>query len=444
MKQLRSRLGAVTLTLLMVISMFAVVAPVSAQASSATEIDSCTTISEPGRYVLTTDIEDSTERECIVIDGDAENVTLDGDGHTIDGTETGVAILAGESTGGDAANVVITDVVITGWGSAIVYDGVSGGAIRDSIIRSNYAAIQLGFFTEDIEVTDNTIVDNRRGISTFFATDNVFENNTVSDSERSDYTSEGDRFEEGVSSATVRDLRLETATVSFEEDIETGGMLLLAAQSLPDDPEDRQNIGQYVDVTGTSEGECSLTFGMHYTEADVEQAGVDEDSLRLYRFADGEWTELPGSTVDTDANIVTTSVDNLSVLGTESVVAPLGESAGNGEGSDGKDGGDGDGTNGDGSASDGDKDGDAKNGGSDSCRDVTVGFEGITISDLDLAGPGLSDMHIDERTYEIGEFDVDVDGVTVTIDGKDHTVGCVSITVEPFTVTLEDITLGAA
>lgn len=72
---------------------------------------------------------------------------------------------------------------------------------------------------------------------------------------------------------------------------------------------------------------------------------------------------------------------------------------------------------------------------------IVIDLGDVTISDLDLRGPGLPDEHIDERTYSIGDFDVEIDGISVTADETDYRFGHVSIDVEPFDVIVEDVTL---
>lgn len=54
--------------------------------NGATEIDSCTVIDDPGRYVLTENIEDSEANVCIDIR--ASDVHFDVTGHTVDGVQT--------------------------------------------------------------------------------------------------------------------------------------------------------------------------------------------------------------------------------------------------------------------------------------------------------------------------------------------------------------------
>jgi hypothetical protein len=57
----------------------------------------------------------------------------------------------------------------------------------------------------------------------------------------------------------------------------------------------------------------SVAVALTYDPDDLAQH-VLEDELRLFRFGDGGWQEIPGSSVDTEANIVSANVTNFSTL----------------------------------------------------------------------------------------------------------------------------------
>ncbi|WP_175501593.1 right-handed parallel beta-helix repeat-containing protein [Halogeometricum limi] len=84
----RIRYAVIAVTLVLVASVtagpFATIQPVAAEP---TPIDACTTITEPGRYVLTENLRDVTDATCIRIA--ASDVVLDGDGKRIEGTWDG-------------------------------------------------------------------------------------------------------------------------------------------------------------------------------------------------------------------------------------------------------------------------------------------------------------------------------------------------------------------
>ena len=75
-------------------------------AGSPTKIDSCTKITEPGRYVLTSDVK-GTNEPCLVVD--ADGVILDGKNHSVtqtDASSTAVRI--------KSSNVTVRNVSVTG------------------------------------------------------------------------------------------------------------------------------------------------------------------------------------------------------------------------------------------------------------------------------------------------------------------------------------------
>jgi len=117
----------------------ALIGTASAQ-QNATAIDSCTTIEEPGSYVLTEDIRNSSAEVCIDIR--ASNVEFDGNGNLIGGnlsqaqrteiagsaaspTRVGVGVNVGSET--RVSNVAVGNVTTTGWVTGVRAVNVSGG-----------------------------------------------------------------------------------------------------------------------------------------------------------------------------------------------------------------------------------------------------------------------------------------------------------------------------
>lgn len=155
-----------------------------------TEIDSCTVIDEPGEYELVADIEpdevvdtdDPTQAgpedvSCIEIR--ASDVTLHGNGHTIDGH----AAQEGNGREGHAIgvntyfeysdlemveNVVIEDVHVTGFETGVRFEAIDGGRITDIIARDNRDGIgfHLGGVSR-IDVENNRLVENGAGFNTY-------------------------------------------------------------------------------------------------------------------------------------------------------------------------------------------------------------------------------------------------------------------------------------
>jgi|AntDeeMinimDraft_4_1070355.scaffolds.fasta_scaffold00106_30 parallel beta-helix repeat protein len=97
--------------------------PASAQATS---IDSCTVIDEPGRYVLTQDVDQPGETESACIEIRASDVVLDGDGHVITGNgyyATGVG--TNGSTG--VENVSVVDITVRQSATNVRFENVTDG-----------------------------------------------------------------------------------------------------------------------------------------------------------------------------------------------------------------------------------------------------------------------------------------------------------------------------
>lgn len=98
-----------------------------------TVVDSCTTIDEPGRYVLSSDLDVGRHADCIVVR--ADDVVLDGRGHRLDGpgvtevqpdpADPSYAELVPPPTGvlvtGD--DVAVTRLALSGWAPAVAVRG---------------------------------------------------------------------------------------------------------------------------------------------------------------------------------------------------------------------------------------------------------------------------------------------------------------------------------
>jgi parallel beta-helix repeat protein len=153
-------------------SAFAGAAPLVSVASSGaagsadavrTSIDSCTTIDQPGTYVLTAEIENAgntaISQSCIEIT--ADDVTLDGGGHLIDGRgeshTNGIAVLGAEG-------VTVENVEVDDWHAGIF---VSEGSVtvRDVRTFSNAYGLRLENST-GATVENSTVEENLVGIYT--------------------------------------------------------------------------------------------------------------------------------------------------------------------------------------------------------------------------------------------------------------------------------------
>lgn len=133
----------------------------SASDAAQTQISSCTTIDEPGEYVLASDIENGGKtpisKSCIRIT--ADGVTLDGDGHLVDGR--GVSDTKGIAAV-DTENVVIRNVEVDDWHAGVLVEGGSA-TVRDVRTYSNAFGVRLENATS-ATVEDSAVEENLVGV----------------------------------------------------------------------------------------------------------------------------------------------------------------------------------------------------------------------------------------------------------------------------------------
>lgn len=155
-------------------------------------IGSCTEIAEPGEYELVSDLHPEDSATCLEIR--AEDVTIDGDGHAIDG---GGAPDDAESTGilVDAVSdlsatdvregVRIHDVHVREWDRGVSATEDDLVRITDAVLRDNVRGVDLGTGLNDvrIELDGVTLQSNEReairslGFNTITATASTIQNN---------------------------------------------------------------------------------------------------------------------------------------------------------------------------------------------------------------------------------------------------------------------------
>jgi len=142
--------------------------PFDATTSSSTDaarqtVDSCTTIDESGTYVLTTNIENggktAISKACIEIT--ADDVTFDGDGHTIDGR--GVSDTKGIAVVG-ARGVTVRNVAVDDWHSGLLVTNGSTATIANVESFSNTYGVRVEN-AEEATVENSTVRDNLVGVS---------------------------------------------------------------------------------------------------------------------------------------------------------------------------------------------------------------------------------------------------------------------------------------
>ena len=112
------------------------------QEGGPTSIDSCTTLSRPGAYELSQNLENRNDGACIRIA--ASNVTFDGDGHRIDGVSafgSGGVIVGSLDRGTE--NVSVSNVTVTDWDDGIRYLNVSRGRIEGATSANNRVGVAV-------------------------------------------------------------------------------------------------------------------------------------------------------------------------------------------------------------------------------------------------------------------------------------------------------------
>ena len=105
-------------------------------------ISSCTTISSPGTYELMNDILNSASSRCINIT--VSDVTLDGQGYTIDGINTSLSYgvyVRGPSI--SLFNITVKNLKVTDWYFGIHYYDIYFGKIENNTADNNTYGIQL-------------------------------------------------------------------------------------------------------------------------------------------------------------------------------------------------------------------------------------------------------------------------------------------------------------
>jgi parallel beta-helix repeat protein len=155
-------------------------------AAAGTNINSCTTISSPGEYVLTTSINNATT--CINIT--SSDVTLDGAGYTINGRGTGGSGVFVSNSSITLTNVTVKNLKVTNWSDGIFYINVQNGSIANNTANSNHATIRgsnsyqgTGISlssSSNNTLTKNTASNNARiGIDIVYSGSNTLTNNTA-------------------------------------------------------------------------------------------------------------------------------------------------------------------------------------------------------------------------------------------------------------------------
>lgn len=307
-----------SVTLVFVVVLFGATASLgagTAGAQSANGIGSCTTIDSAGTYTLTEDLS-ADSNSCIHIT--ASHVTLDGNGHTIDGGSSGVGV---EVSGSDTlSDITVKDVTTHGFTRGILFRGVENGTIahttatgategitlletnhttvRDNTVKKNALGIELRAASRNT-ITENTANDNKYGLHIEYRSlHNRFTDNTAVGNSLWDFYS--DRYAPETDSDTrVTNLDMGSVTVDL-----SGTNVGVRALGVPNSaPSGQQPVGTAVRTTDYGDsGELSLSI--HY--ADDNASDIDESSLALWASTDNgdSWSKLDSSSVNTGSNTV--------------------------------------------------------------------------------------------------------------------------------------------
>lgn len=247
--------------LVVVVGGIAVVPATSATTQSVTECGTLETRNTT--YELAADVENATAEACIVIE--ASDVTVDGNGHTIDGMDAGGT--AGVVVNATAAlsNVTVTNLTVTGWDRGVVIDGEQQVALRSVTVSNNtgwnvYAADGAAIGATDLALGRPT-----------------------------------------------------GTTLSFDaEDVALGSV-----SSPPAEPASKHDVGRYVNATNTSANGW-LDVDVEYADGDLPDWGNESD-LRLWQHDGTGWSVVPGRNGPNESrNLVSANVTTFSIL------APLG------------------------------------------------------------------------------------------------------------------------
>ncbi|WP_227355436.1 NosD domain-containing protein [Haladaptatus salinisoli] len=151
----------------------AAVGPQSGAPTSA--VDSCTTISKSGHYVLGSDVHNGKTRistGCVVIR--ADDVVLDGRGHTLDGF--GVSDTSGILVE-NASDVTVRNVRVKDWNRGVAVRNASDVTIRG--VKATNNAIGIDVENSNARLVGNTVTGDLHGVALADPWDDELRNNVI-------------------------------------------------------------------------------------------------------------------------------------------------------------------------------------------------------------------------------------------------------------------------
>lgn len=143
-------------------------------------VSTCTNLNTPGYYTLTGSIMNSGATNCINIT--SSNVTFDGAGYTIDGTNASNSYGIKVNNFTNLANITIKNLTVTDWYYGIYYDNTTNGNITNSTLISNVYGIYLASSNGSNLSNNNVSLNLNRGIYLLASSNNsMLVNNIVND-----------------------------------------------------------------------------------------------------------------------------------------------------------------------------------------------------------------------------------------------------------------------
>lgn len=294
-------LGVVTALLLSGTLAFAAVPSMAVandgDGDGAHEISECTVIDEPGRYTVMEDITNEGAQVCIDIR--ADDVTLDGTGHTIDGVdENGIGINV------NGANVTVTDVTVTGFENGVANFGDL--QLANSTLTENTVGLRMDMASAS--VVDNTISENSEAGVDVGTSDEgydvVFDGNEIEynggagiRSSVSTFTMTGNRINANGDGGVVGDDTYVESTSNYIHDNDGPGIATGLGGVNSTEDLIRDNTGDGISVAGTAVVEDSIIDynggnGIHVKNSGLNTGGISvSDTEITVNGGDGVYVE---------------------------------------------------------------------------------------------------------------------------------------------------------
>ncbi|MFC3959465.1 right-handed parallel beta-helix repeat-containing protein [Halovivax cerinus] len=228
----------------------------------------CQTIDQPGRYRLGSDLSVGSA-PCLTVG--ASEVTIDGQGHAVNGTGSGTGVLVDVASGATAnvslANLTVRDVD-TAVSATVPDDGSLSGIALDSVSTETTSGTGLAVavgengVVEDVAVTDSTLSTGDGGVR---IEDDYGANATVRDVDIANSTVDVGGYDPGISlsltdeTSRIDDVRIADNAISASEtavlfDYSGDGTTVESVQVVDNDVESASNQGLTIDgaATGTT------------------------------------------------------------------------------------------------------------------------------------------------------------------------------------------------